>query len=202
MPGGADKGEREVRRRGPVVVVSGPPGGGKSVYAKRLARDLGLRYFTTGSLFRQLARELGVSLVELSRMAERDPRIDLEIDRRAVEEALRGGVVVDSHLAGWTLAWVADVLIYVKASTPVRVERVAARDGVSVAEAMDEVLARELSQWRRFRSLYGVDTTDLSAYHLVIDTSILGIEEVYGFIKRFVVEALRARGYEVNERGE
>ena len=198
MPGGAAEGGGE-EKRGPVVVVSGPPGGGKSTYARRLASDLGLRYFTTGSIFRRLASEMGLSLVELGRLAESDPRIDLEIDRRSLEEALEGWVVVDSHLAGWVLAWVADVLVYVKAPPIVRVQRIAQRDGVPVPRGLAETYERELSQWRRFRGLYGVDPTDLSHYHLVVDTSVLGVEEAYDVIKRFVVATLRRKGYRLPE---
>ncbi len=198
MPSRAAEGGGE-EKRGPVIVVSGPPGGGKSTYARRLASDLGLRYFTTGSIFRRLASEMGLSLVELGRLAESDPSIDLEIDRRSLEEALEGGVVVDSHLAGWVLAWVADVLVYVKAPPIVRVERIARRDGVPVARGLAETYERELSQWRRFKGLYGVDPTDISHYHLVVDTSVLGVEEAYDVIKRFVVAALRRKGYRLPE---
>jgi cytidylate kinase len=144
---------------------------------------------------------MGVDLVKLGEIAEKNPRIDLEIDRRALEEARKGGVVVDSHLAGWALAWIADVLVYVKAPVPVRVARVSRRDQVDEAKALDEVLAREFSQWRRFKEFYGFDSTDLSVYHLVVDTSMLGAEEAYRVIKEFVVAALSARGYKLEIQG-
>jgi len=174
----------------PVIVISGQPGSGKSTYARRLANDLGLRYYTTGQAFRELAKRLGVSRMELNEMAEKDPRIDLEIDRAAIEEARKGCVVIDSHLAGWILSDLADVLIYVKASLPERARRIAMRDSISFQEALLEASRRELSHWSRFRSYYGVDIRDLSGFHLVIDTTNLSVEKAYNIILTFVKNSL------------
>jgi CMP/dCMP kinase len=40
----------------PVVAIDGPAGVGKSTLARRLAKDLGLRYVNTGLMYRALAR--------------------------------------------------------------------------------------------------------------------------------------------------
>jgi len=179
--------------KGPIIVISGQPGSGKSTYARRLANDLGLRYFTTGQAFRELAKRLGMDLMELNKAAERDPSIDLEIDRAALREAEKGCVVIDSHLAGWTLREVADVAIYVKASLPVRAQRLALRDSRPYAEALREASGRELSHWRRFYEYYGVDLRDLSGYDLVLDTTRLSVEEAYDIILTFVKKSLGLR---------
>lgn len=179
--------------RRPVIVVSGQPGSGKSTYARRLANDLGLRYYTTGQAFRELSERLGVSLVKLNEMAETDPRIDLEIDRAALREAEKGCVVIDSHLAGWLLREIADVTIYVKASLHERARRIAARDSKPYEEALMEASKREASHWARFLNYYGVDIRDLSGFDLVLDTTRMGVEEAYNIILAFVKNLLGIR---------
>jgi len=191
MPGRAVEAADKEGGRLPVIVVSGQPGSGKSTIARRLAEELGLRYVYTGEIFRSIARSMGVSLAELSRVAEEDPRIDLEIDRRTLEEAVKGGVVIDSHLAGWVLAGIADFSVYLKAPLRVRIERIAGRERVSLEEAARDVLSRESSQWRRFRRLYGIDATDLAVFDLVIETSHYRPEEVVELILKAMPRRLR-----------
>ncbi|MEB3779810.1 MAG: AAA family ATPase [Desulfurococcales archaeon] len=170
----------------PVIVVSGPPGSGKSTYAKRLARELGLEYYTTGQIFRELAKKLGVSLSRLNEMAEEDPRIDLEIDKETMRIASKGGVVIDSHLAAWLLHDKADVLIYVKAPLNVRAERIAKRDSIPLKQAYTEIVERENSHRRRFLKYYGLDIRDLTIFHVIVDTSIYDVESTYKIIREAV----------------
>jgi len=187
---GADKEDGE---RLPVIVVSGSPGSGKSTIARALAERLGLRYLYTGDIFRSLARSLGVSVAELGRIAERDPSIDLRIDKKTLEEAKRGGVVIDSHLAGWVLAGIADFSVYLKAPLAVRVKRVAGREKTSLSEALMDIVGREESQWRRFKALYGFDITDLSVFDLVIETSNYEPEEIVEIIINSLPRRVKAR---------
>jgi cytidylate kinase len=88
---------------------------------------------------------------------------------------------------------VADVAIYVKASLPVRAQRLALRDSRPYAEALRETSGRELSHWRRFYEYYGVDLRDLSGYDLVLDTTRLSVEEAYDIILTFVKKSLGLR---------
>lgn len=179
--------------KGVVIAISGPPGSGKTTYASRLARELGLRYHSAGKIFRDIARERGLTLDELSSLAEKDPRIDVEIDRRTLEEALRGDVVLEGHLVAWVVKEIADVKIYVTAPLMERVKRIASREGRDFMEVLAETAARELSQARRFYSYYGIDTRDLSIYDLVVDTSKLTIDETYHIIKSFVKSVIGER---------
>ncbi|MEM4805085.1 MAG: nucleoside monophosphate kinase, partial [Thermofilaceae archaeon] len=77
------------------VAVSGKPGTGKTTYARHIAQVFNLRYVSSGELFRRIAQERGIDLVELHRLAELDESIDREVDARALREAERGGVVVE-----------------------------------------------------------------------------------------------------------
>lgn len=188
--------QSQVRR--PVIVISGSPGSGKSTYAKRLAGDLKLKYFNTGEIFREIAKERGLSLIELSRLAEDDPSIDLEIDRRTLQRALGGGVVIDSHLAGWVLSDIADFSVYLKAPVNVRVFRISERERKNISVTLTETLKRELSQWNRFNKYYGYDLTDLNHFDLIIDTSILDINEIYYLLKKATVLTLCKKGFRLD----
>ncbi|WP_420804951.1 (d)CMP kinase [Hyperthermus butylicus] len=184
-------------KKGPTIAVSGPPGSGKTTYARRLAEDLGLEYYSAGRIFRELARERGVSLEEMNRIAANDPRIDLEIDMRTLEIGCRGNVVIEGHLVAWVLRGVADVRIYVTAPLDVRVKRIAEREGRNFEEVYRETVIREFMHQQRFLVMYGIDISNLSIFNLVLDTEYLLIDDAYSIIRRTVCNILAAKGYQL-----
>ena len=159
-----------------IVTVSGDIGAGKSTVAKVLARSLGLRYLSTGEVFREEARRRGLSLAAMGRLAEQDQTIDREIDRMQTDVARAGGVLVDSRLSGWLID--GDLRIWFRAPLAVRAARVAARDGLSTEEALSALRGREESERRRYRAIYQIDLTDLGRYHVIVDTSIWSAREI------------------------
>lgn len=178
-------------RRGPVIAISGPPGSGKSTLAAAIARELGLRHHSTGAIFRRIASERGVPVEELDRIAEEDPSIDLMIDSRAKEEAVKGNVVVEGHIATWMVRDLADLLVYVTAPLETRVKRVAARDRIPIEEARRKVEIRESSMRRRFKALYSIDMDDLSIHDIIINTERIDIEAMVRIVLTAVKEVLK-----------
>lgn len=170
-----------------MITVGGPHGAGKSTYAKALAEALQLRYVSAGELFRDLARERGLTLETFSKMAAEDPAIDRLIDERTKAEAKKGGVVIDAQLGAWMVKDLADVKVLIIAPDDVRFRRIAERDRISVQESRKRTLARETIQKKRYQKYYGLDVSDLSIYDLKIDTGLYPIEKA----KSVVIESVR-----------
>ena len=175
-----------------VITVSGLHGSGTSTQARRLAKALGLRYVSAGLLFRRIAEERGLTLEELSRLAEENPELDRMIDERTREEARRGGVVIDAALAGW-MAGDADLKIFLTAPLEERVRRIARREGLSLEEAMRETLKREQSERERFKRYYGIDINDLSIYDVVLNTALFKPDATARILRGIVEELRRGR---------
>lgn len=159
-----------------IIAIAGPIGVGKSTVARLVAQALGYRYISGGEVFREVARQRGISVTEVNKLAEQDPSLDRELDRRQRELAQQGDSVVESRLSGWMVD--ADLKVWLKAPVDVRAERVAGREGQPVAAAREELMERERSEWARYKETYGIDVDDLSPYQLVIDTTMWSAEAI------------------------
>lgn len=170
-----------------VIAVSGLHGSGRSTQARKLADSFGLRYYSTGTAFREMAQERGVGLEEMSKLAEKNSEFDEFLDRRTKEESRRGGVVIDATLSGW-MAEDPDLRIFLTAPIEERARRIAERECVSLVEAEAETRTREASERERFQKYYGVDVMDLSIYDMVLNTALLEPEGTARILKKLVEE--------------
>ena len=165
-----------------IVTVSGEIGAGKSTVARALARALRLRYLSAGDIFREEARRRGMSLTALGRLAEQDPSLDKSLDEKQMQAARGGDILVDSRLSGWLID--GDLRIWLKAPLPVRASRVASRDGVPHDEALRDVQEREEGERRRYRTTYGIDLTNLTRYHIIVDTGMWSADDIVDVLLR------------------
>jgi len=176
------------------ITISGLHGTGKSTYARILSKHFGLRHVSAGDLFRQIAKERGVSVIELSKTASESREIDSLIDERTRKEAETGDVIIDGFLAGWMAGDAANLKIQLIAPESVRIERIARRDRVSYDEARAETLRREKMERERFRKVYKIDINNYSIYDLVLNTGRLSLKANVGIIRVFIQEYIKLYG--------
>ncbi len=169
-----------------IIALSGLHGTGKSTIAKLLAENLGIRYYSTGQAFRDLAEEKNMSLEEFTNYVEENPEIDKNLDKKVLDMARKGSIIIDSQLSGHLLKSIADFKIHLTCPLKIRVKRMAERDQSSYDAKLKETTLREESELKRFNKLYSIDLSDndfiQNFFDLIIDTESLSIEEVVRLI--------------------
>jgi cytidylate kinase len=155
-----------------LITISGLPGSGKTTVARLVARALGLEHVYAGDIFRRQAEAQGLSLEEFLRRAETDPSIDRALDEQVRRRASAGNAVLEGRLSGFMAdrAGAPALKVFLDASEAVRAERIAGREGGATDARLREIQAREASDRRRYRDLYGVDYHDRRRYDVVMQT--------------------------------
>jgi len=167
-----------------IVTIGGPIGSGKTTVATALAERFSLRHISAGLIFREMARERGMTLEEFSALAEKDSSFDRKVDERQRELAMEGDAVVDGRLSGRFID--ADLKIWLTAPFQVRAERVARRDGIDLEEAVRRMREREASEERRYKKIYKIDLHDLTIYDVVLNTALSSSQGVIKVIETAV----------------
>jgi cytidylate kinase len=184
-----------LRKDGIVIAMGGLHGTGKTTYAKAFSPTVQPEARLRGGGLQETSRGGGPNPSGArAEKAEMDPSIDRRIDEAVKKEAALGSVVIDGQLAAWMAGDNADLKIYLTAPDKVRFERIACRDGLTLQEAEHTTREREAREMRRFKELYGIDVKDLSIYHLIIDTSLLPLEETMKTLKNIVSDYIQERG--------
>jgi len=166
-----------------IITIGGLPGSGSTTVTRILSAGLGIDYISSGEIFRDLAKERGVTLAEFGKIAELDDSIDRMIDERQKKIASRQkDLIVEGRLSGIVIEENVDLRIWLKAPLDVRVERVTERDALDRPTLLTLIKERERSEWIRYSEYYGIDLKDLSVYDLLIDTSRWSAEEIADII--------------------
>ncbi len=174
------------------LTIGGPIGSGKSTVARMLSASLKTKYVSTGDIFRESAKEHGMSVEEFNVYAEAHHEIDIELDNRLLETMQNGdNMVIDSRLAGW-LSYKRGIQafrIFVTADLAVRVERIMQREGISRDIARERLIFRETSERRRYQAIYQIDIADTSIYDISLDTGKLSPHQaVSEIVKKLTVD--------------
>jgi cytidylate kinase len=173
-----------------LIALSGPPGSGKSTVGMEISKRLKFAFISAGELFRNLARERGLSLEEFSKLAESDQEIDKLVDSKQLELALSyENAVVEGRLTAYKIP--ADLKILLLASIETRAARIAKREQKPFEQVLRETQEREKSEQKRYKQIYGIDLHDSSIYDLIINTEKFDQEKVVNIVLASIKGVIR-----------
>jgi len=159
-----------------IITICGQAGSGKSTVGRILAKKLGYRYYSIGSLRGKMAKERGMDINELNKLGESEDFTDKEVDAWQSELGKKedGFVMVGRT----SFHFIPDSFkVRLKVDPSVGAERVFADIGnrsdesySSLEETEKALSSRDSCDRRRYRKWYGLDIND-SKFDLVIDTT-------------------------------
>jgi cytidylate kinase len=164
------------------ISLAGDLGSGKSTLSKILVERLGMEYYSTGTICREVATRHGISVGEMNKYMETHPELDHEIDDglAALSEIDRP-LLIDSRMA-WHFTK-GTFRVYLSTDLLTSAARIHAAGRAeehfeSLEEAAEKIRMRQESESRRYLEFYGVSNLNLVNYDLVIDTTHATPEQV------------------------
>lgn len=176
-----------------IITIAGRPGSGKSSTAKTVAAKLGYRHFSSGELFRELAKKRGVDVLQANLKAEGNYEIDHLVDGRLKQmNNSEDNIVIDSRTAWHWMPNSFKVFLDLELETAAQriIKKLEDRKEVnenipkSAVEYAKTLKKRLASENRRYETLYNIDPGKLTNYDLVIDTGKNDLTEVVETILR------------------
>lgn len=174
------------------ICIGGLAGSGKSTLSRKLAEKYKFNYISGGDALKALALEEGYRSLDAGwwessegmRFLEerrKDERFDEAVDKKLLQMARKGNVILDS----WSMPWLlkSGFKIWLEASLERRAKRVAGRDGISLEDALNALKRKERQTKAIYKKLYGFNLgEDFAPFNFILDTDYLGGEEVFRIV--------------------
>ena len=164
------------------ITITGNLGSGKTSVCRELEKS-GFTVISAGDIFRQIASEKGMTVIELNEAAKKDRSIDDLLDSRSTQLGREmDHTVFDSRLA-WNFVE-NSFKVFLLVDTQEAARRVfdgdsrSAEEYQNVQEAGIGLESRAKLEQERFRRLYGIDYYDAGNYDLIIESSCASPDQI------------------------
>lgn len=165
-----------------IITITGKPCSGKSAVINYLVEKYGFEKVGCGQMFREIAMERGVDILELNRL--KDTSIDKMVDDKIVEigNARKGDNIIFDSRTAWH--FIPDSFkVFIDVNEDEQAKRLLGSNRgiddnvhISTEQAKKNLLERWNLENARYFEIYGFDNTDPSKFDFVIDNSHLTIE--------------------------
>ncbi len=167
-----------------IISITGDLASGKSTVTKYLIQELGYEIYKNGERFRQMAKEMNMSISDFGDYVDKHPEIDRELDdmaRKYGEE--HENFIIDARLGWYTVPSSFKVYLKVDQDEGARrayldPDRKDTENFATIEEYKEDMIRRYNGENERYVKLYGVNRADMSNYDLVVDTTNMTREEV------------------------
>ena len=152
-----------------IITIGGLAGTGTSTAAKNLSECLDIPYISAGDVFRQMAAESGMTLLEFSEFAEGNDDIDKALDKRQAEIANNSdNLIVEGRISAFFVD--ADYKFWLMAPDNIRAQRICYREDKDLDVVISEREERTASERKRYMEIHGIDIDNLDIYDLIVNT--------------------------------
>jgi len=166
-----------------IITITGKPCSGKGAVTAYLIEKYGFDKFSGGDIFRRIATERGIDILELNRL--HDTSVDRLVDEEIVKIGQRDidkNIIFDSRTAWHFIPKSFKVFLDITEDEQAKRLLGSGRSTEKIDITTDEAKKSLNERWRlennRYREIYDFDNRDMSQYDLVVDTSNMSIEEV------------------------
>ena len=161
-----------------IITIGGLAGTGTTTTAELLSQKLDIPYISAGFVFREMAAEKSMSVLEFSEFAEGNVDIDKEIDKRQASKAKEtDNLILEGRLSAYFVDN-ADLRIWLVTPLDVRSQRISEREDKTVDVAEEEIITREKSEALRYMDIHNIDISNMDIYDLIINTDTFSPEQV------------------------
>lgn len=168
-----------------IITIGGLAGSGTTTASKILSKKLGIPYISAGDIFRQMAAENDMDILEFGKFAEGNDEIDLEIDRRQAQIAEKSeNLIAEGRLSAHFVE--ADLKIWFVAPLDVRIERICQRENKPADLVKKEIITRGKSEAKRYREVHGIDIGNMEVYDIVINSHSFQPESIADIIVKVI----------------
>lgn len=160
------------------ITLTGNLGSGKSTICKILDAEYKYEIYSTGTVQRKLAEDLGISVLEMNQLMCTDHKYDKMIDDTTAKisrENPEKAIVFDSRLA-WHFVE-KSFKVFLSVSLDVAANRVYGDNRgevekyVSIEDAKQQLKLRAETEDKRYKDIYGLDYFNFNNYNLVLDST-------------------------------
>ena len=178
------------------IIVSGMPAVGKTTVSRIIADSLGLKVVGGGDVLKEMAVEEGYMPggedwwdtdegIKFLEERKRTPGFDKLVDKRLLEKAGKGDVVITSYPVPWLSK--KGVKVWLSGSVESRARRMAKRDHTEEPKCREVLAVRDVENHRLYKSIYSIEFgKDLSPFDLVVDTDSIDESRVAEIILHYV----------------